>query len=269
MRIIRLLAVCLVLGLAVCGCRHKKASDTHKSSVVSDFMTFVQGGWDVAPGGAEKLMRDFYKEALACELADTSSAVFETLTKYVEDVLYDPNSDFRDEDLYGVYASCLAECPVLDNASRAKYAREARLCGLNKAGSKASDFRFSDIRGNIRNLYSIDTELTILFFSNPGCQNCLEIINRLNSDSEISSMIADGRLSVLNIYIDEDLQAWKEYMPVYPANWYNGFDPDLVLRDDSIYHIRAIPSLYLLDREKTVLLKDAPPEKLIYYLNIL
>ena len=29
----------------------------------------------------------------------------------------------------------------------------------------------------------------------------------------------------------------------------------------TIYNIRAIPSLYLLDKEKKVIFKDAPPEK--------
>ena len=30
---------------------------------------------------------------------------------------------------------------------------------------------------------------------------------------------------------------------------------------DQIYNVRAIPSLYLLDREKRVILKDAPQDK--------
>lgn len=51
-------------------------------------------------------------------------------------------------------------------------------------------------------------------------------------------------------------------MPIYPQAWYNGFDPDLVIRTDLVYNVRAIPSLYLLDSDKTVLLKDAVPEKL-------
>jgi hypothetical protein len=90
----------------------------------------------------------------------------------------------------------------------------------------------------------------------------MEIINSLKSSPKVTDMISTGRMAVLNIYIDEDLQAWKDYMPVYPQEWYNGFDPDLVLRNNDIYNIRAIPSLYLLDKEKTVLLKDAVPEKL-------
>jgi hypothetical protein len=80
-------------------------------------------------------------------------------------------------------------------------------------------------------------------------------------------MISSGALAVLNIYIDEDLQAWREYMPIYPEEWYNGFDPDLVIRTDNLYSVRAIPSLYLLDKDKRVIMKDAPENKLFNYLN--
>ena len=80
-------------------------------------------------------------------------------------------------------------------------------------------------------------------------------------------MISSGALAVLNIYIDEDLQAWREYMPIYPEEWYNGFDPDLVIRTDNLYSVRAIPSLYLLDKDKRIIMKDAPENKLFNYLN--
>ena len=51
-------------------------------------------------------------------------------------------------------------------------------------------------------------------------------------------------------------------MPIYPEEWYNGFDPDYVIRTDQLYNVRAIPSLYLLDADKKVMLKDATTEKL-------
>ena len=76
-------------------------------------------------------------------------------------------------------------------------------------------------------------------------------------------MIASGELAVLNIYIDEDLGEWYNYMPIYPSSWYNGYDPDYAIRTDRLYDVRAIPSLYLLDSEKTVLMKDAPTEKIL------
>ena len=56
-------------------------------------------------------------------------------------------------------------------------------------------------------------------------------------------------------------------MPVYPDNWYNGYDPDYVIREDILYNVRAIPSLYLLDKDKKVLMKDAPQERLFSWLE--
>jgi thiol-disulfide isomerase/thioredoxin len=137
---------------------------------------------------------------------------------------------------------------------------------LNRIGTVAADFRFADKNGRMRNLYDIEAPYTLLFFSNPGCEACMEIITVLRDDPTISSLVDKGVIKVLNIYIDEDIQAWRSYMPIYPQEWYNGFDPDFVLRSNEIYAVRAIPSLYLLDHEKRVILKDAPENKVFNYL---
>ena len=215
---------------------------------------------------AEKSVSRLYDRALACEKKDTSSNVFETFASLVDKYLFDPNSPLRDEDLYGAYASRLAAYEGYTEVQKEKYARDARLCALNKVGTMAADFRFADRRGKIRTLYGVVAPYTLLFFSNPGCEACMSIINVLKEDPQISGMISSGRLKVLNIYIDEDLDAWRSYMPIYPDEWYNGFDPDFVIRNETLYNVRAIPSLYLLDSDKTVLLKDAPENRMFEYL---
>ena len=215
---------------------------------------------------AEKSVSRLYDRALACEKKDTSSNVFEAFASLVDKYLFDPNSPLRDEDLYGAYASRLAAYEGYTEVQKEKYARDAHLCALNKVGTKAADFRFADRRGKIRTLYGVEAPYTLLFFSNPGCEACMSIINVLKEDPQISGMISSGRLKVLNIYIDEDLDAWRSYMPIYPDEWYNGFDPDFVIRNETLYNVRAIPSLYLLDSDKTVLLKDAPENRMFEYL---
>lgn len=216
---------------------------------------------------AGKALVRLYERAAVCEKEDTSSNVFETVNALVAKYLYDPNSPVRNEDHYAFYASRLAVSDLIEPVMNEKYAREVRLAALNRVGTKASDFRFADRRGQIRTLYGIDSELVLLFFSNPGCAACKDIIDVLNNDPFISGLIADGTLAVLNIYIDEDLEAWRSYMPIYPETWYNGFDPDLVIRGETVYHVRAIPSLYLLDRNKTVIMKDAPESRLFDWLS--
>ena len=207
-----------------------------------------------------------YDQALACEKAASSSNVFETITELVEKYMFDPNSPMRNEDYYGIYAARLSTYDGLSAEMREKYARDARLCALNRVGTKAADFRFADRRGKMHTLYGVKAPYTLLFFSNPGCEACMNIINVLKGEPAISEMIASGKLAVLNIYIDEDLEAWRSYMPIYPENWYNGFDPDFVIRAEHLYNVRAIPSLYLLDADKTVILKDAPENRLFDYL---
>ena len=214
-----------------------------------------------------KAVGNLYDRALACERKDTASQVFETFVDLFQKYYYNPNSPMRNEDVYYHFVSRYASYEGLSDVLKGKYEREARLCALNTIGTKAADFRFTDRRGNITNLYDIKAELTLLFFSNPGCDACMNIINVLREDPVISSMVASGRLAVANIYIDEDIQAWRSYMPVYPEEWYNGFDPDMILRSNEIYAIRAIPSLYLLDSEKRVIMKDAPEERLFRYLS--
>ena len=43
----------------------------------------------------------------------------------------------------------------------------------------------------------------------------------------------------------------------------NGYDASHIIREDILYCIRAIPSLYLLDADKRILLKDPPVERVL------
>ena len=211
---------------------------------------------------AEKAVSRLYERALTCERTDSSSNVFEIFTELSYKYLYDPNSPMRNEDYYNVFVRKLALYEGLSPEMKRKYDREARMSALNRTGTVAADFRFADRNGRINTLHGIKAPLTLLFFSNPGCNACMNIINVLREEPAIASMIVSGKMAVLNIYIDEDLQGWRDYMPIYPEEWYNGFDPDLVIRTNNIYDVRAIPSLYLLDEEKRVILKDAPENRL-------
>ena len=212
---------------------------------------------------AEKAISRAYNKALACEEKDTSSNAFESITGLADKYLYDANSPARNEEYYLYFVRRMAEYKGYSPEVRARYAYYAENCSLNRLGTEATDFRFKDKTGKTHTLHGIKAPLTLLFFSNPGCEACMSIINMLKEEPQIAEKISSGELAVLNIYIDEDLAGWKEYMPVYPEEWYNGFDPDLAIRTDNLYNVRAIPSLYLLDQDKRVLMKDAPENKVI------
>lgn len=232
-----------------------------KPEVERNFAVWISTIDALGTSEALKSVGRMYERIVALESADTSSNVLEVLGELMGKYLYDPNSPVRNEDLYGEFASRMASCAFLSPHSREVYGYDAGMCSLNRTGTAAADFTFSDSRGRRYSLYDIQAEYTLLFFSNPGCVACKQIISSLEGNEKLRSLVASGRLAVVNVYIDEDLEEWYSYLHEYPDSWYNGYDPDYVIRTDILYNVRAIPSLYLLDRYKTVILKDAPENK--------
>ncbi len=216
---------------------------------------------------ARSSVRTLFSKLEKHQAADTSSLVYLRFTEMVSRYMFDPNSPLRDEDLYLPFVEAMKDSRFTSDDMRPAYAYEARQCRINQFGQKVPDFRFSTADGKKSSLYELGADYVMLFFSNPGCTACQEIINEIKTRSYIDSYISQGRLAIVNIYIDAEVSKWREYLPNYPASWINGYDYTFQLRDSGKFDIRAIPSLYLLDASKRVLLKDAPTEKVLSYLD--
>ncbi len=168
------------------------------------------------------------------------------LNGLVERYMYDPNSPVRNEDLFAGMARGLATAKNTPDSLRTHYSYMAEKCALNAVGTKAADFLFTQ-NGRVRSLYSVEGERILLIFGNPECTACRELHESLESMEGIPERLASGKLVLVEVNPDEDAIAKAE--------------------TDKSYHIRAIPSMYLLDADKTVLLKDAPAERILTYLQ--
>ena len=194
------------------------------------------------------------------------TGMYEAVMELTEKYFYDPQSPVRNEDLFQRVAARMAVSDLVPEDRHAHYDFIARMALLNQAGTRAADFRFIDSKGRLRSLYSVEAEHLVLIFGNPDCAACRDLVAAMDGSLPVTERIADGRLKVLDVYIDEEIDEWKAHLADYPKTWINGYDPTHTLRADLIYNVRAIPSIYLLDRDKTVLLKDAPQERLMDYL---
>lgn len=195
------------------------------------------------------------------------SNLFPKMSELLNKYLYDPNSPLRCDDLYGVYASLLAHSDLVDEAYRPKYSYDAEMCSRNPIGSVATDFPFTDIRGKVHTLHGIKAEYTLLIFGNPDCNACRELMENMQSIPQVSSAIAQGRLKVVDVFIDPEIEEWKARAADFPKDWICGYDHRLAISEQRIYSVRGIPSLYLLDRDKKILLKDAPQENVLAFLE--
>lgn len=244
-------------------CDSTHVAGVDKVTVEEQFGLFATLLANADPKTAEAAMNRLYERGAACEERDPASNVFETFVEFAAKYFFDPNSPVRSEDSYLPFAERLATSPFVSEGMRGAYAYDASICRLNRPGTVAADFRFTDLRGRTRSLHGVKAPYTLLFFSNPGCEVCLSVIEELQASDTITQLVASGTLAIVNVYIDGDIAAWKDYAVNYPAAWYSGYDPDYAIRTDLLYAVRAIPSLYLLDEDKRILIKDGQPEAVL------
>lgn len=227
---------------------------------IGEFATLIR--WAPLAEG-EKAMTRLYERLEAFQEAQPEGNVFGEVSALTEHYFFDPASPLRSEDLYLPFVSRMASSPLVPDAEKGRYAWDRDVCLLNRTGTKAADFVFIDTAGRRRTLYGIKAPYTLLIFGNPDCHACKELLEEMEASPEVSALIGSGTLKVVDIYIDEEIPLWKEKAEKYPKNWINGYDPYYKIRRDRIYAVRGIPSLYLLDSEKVVMLKDAPEEDVL------
>ena len=128
-----------------------------------------------------------------------------------------------------------------------------------RPGGRAADFGLLDRDGRKRRRSHLEAEYTLLYFYDPTCDECERVKARLVSSPAIRAMVRSGRLAVLSVSV-ADGEAWRE--EVVPQGWTDGCDVAERLTRDGIYDLKAMPTLYLLDRGKRVLLKDASVDRI-------
>lgn len=176
----------------------------------------------------------------------------------------DPNSPWRCEELY---------IPMLEAALKAdageaynrRYREHLRLAMMNRQGTVANDFAYITDARQKGALHDIDAEYLLLYFFNPGCHDCGRVSGVIANSQPVNRLIEQGRLVVVALYPDEDMTAWNEHRGENPLSWITA--RYACEEDREKYDLPAIPNLYLLGRDKTVLLKDATVEEIIGYLE--
>ena len=167
-----------------------------------------------------------------------------------------PNSPWRND---VVYAEVLRHLPPTpQNVFRLK------IIGRNQPGTPATDFAYIDREGRDHHLYDLDSPWTLIIFSNPDCSHCQEQMPRLMANKVLQG--TEG-LTVLSIDPDDDETAWKNDVKPVPPNWIEGRSPMGEIVREQTYYLPQLPSLYLLDREKRVVVKDGRIEQVEAALN--
>lgn len=185
------------------------------------------------------------------------SAMFGHFTRLYEKYLYDPNSPFRQEDFYIVALRSIIANEKVSEQNKISPRYQLEMALKNRPGTIATDFTIALHNGRKMNLSAVSAEYIILFFNNPDCSDCLRVKERLTE-------LSDPRIKIVAVYSEDDTELWRK--TVYPALWINGCNTAII--SDNIYDLRAMPTLYLLDKDKRILLKDVSVEDIVNWLDL-
>ena len=189
--------------------------------------------------------------------ASVSKKMFNYFGMLAEKILHDPNSPLRSDELYIAVLEAQIASPHLDKYEKMIPEYDLRIASQNRIGRKANNFEYTLKSGITHNLYSLDNEFIIIYINNPGCAMCRDISEALKRSPIISELQAEGRLKIVAIYPDKDLNEWRKHYTDIPNEWINGYDRECRIASENLYNVSAIPALYLLDKEKKVLVKDS------------
>ena len=205
------------------------------------------------------------KESLEnfCNRLEQQAHARKVLLQIMENYLYNPNSPFYDEELYALFLERMINSKYVDAVRKSSLQFRLQLIKRNTPGHKATDFVYYLPDGSKCTLYQtkIRGNRLLLVFYDPECSSCHEVMQEMVRDNLLKQAVETGYLTVLAIYTEGNLEVWKHTLDKLPEEWIVGCDRE-VIKEHTLYDLKAMPSLYLLDADKIVLLKDASYNKI-------
>lgn len=191
--------------------------------------------------------------------AEQNNATARFLT-LAEKYLYEPNSPYRDDEQYLLFLQYAAAHQLADYTTNPRYQKHYMMVQKNRVGHKATDFPYTTQAGKKGRLYNLQSPYILLFFHDPDCEECQYVKQQLESQH---THFAQKGVQIVAVYIDDEVEAWRKAH--YPSTWLSVYAPEIDRQD--LYDIKALPTLYFLDAQKKVIVKDGMIEHVIQYFN--
>ena len=192
------------------------------------------------------------------------AGVMESTYRFVADIaeryLTDLNSPMRNEEHFLPFIEVFVNNTILPPEEKIRYEYLKTKILKNRPGTIGADFSFIDRCGKLRSLGNEVKEVayTLLLFYDYDCETCAGVEKEMMTNLTLNSAIDAGLLNVVAVNVfGNDLSKWKRLSTILPDNWTVGYSPENELVDKEFYCVDAAPTLYFLDSDRKVILKDA------------
>lgn len=177
--------------------------------------------------------QDITQKGIACftRKAFSNAAAKERFENLIEHYFEDQLSPVRNDRVYLIFLEEMKNSPCFDETEKERIAFRIKTTNKNLPGDIAINFKFKDENGKEHQLSDYKDQKVILYFYDPDCENCHEVSAWLKqqtipADIKVLKMIADNHISY-------------------------------------IYSLKNMPTIFLLDKENKVILKNCTAQELI------
>lgn len=195
-------------------------------------------------------------KVLQAAKVDTSSYFY--LFDQLEEILGDHASPVRIEPIYIQMLKDMQTLPKLPEfrARHCKY--ELSQIDINNEGDIAPNFKIVTNTGDTTTLHDIQSEYLLLYLQHPTCPTCQKVRKMIADYPVLNNAIASGKLKVLMVYFEDEADVWNNYINSPEANpsYLHGWNFDQSIEQKNLYDTRAIPYMFLLDKDKRIIKKN-------------
>ena len=123
-------------------------------------------------------------------------------------------------------------------------------------GMPAPDFNFTTINGKSLTLYEVGADYTLLIFWASSCPHCTDMLPKLNAISDELRESKPGFFEVVAIAIEKEKEPWETFIRTENLNFIHSSEiAGWETEPARLFNINATPMLFLLDKEKNIVLK--------------
>ncbi len=187
--------------------------------------------------------------------ASVSTSSFQAVAGLLTTIYDSPNSQLRDIFIARHVYEDVLEYSLLNKDDSEKYRLKLEHLRLNFPGHFSANFEVVGPDGASVSLFDRKSKYLLLYFYNPGCHACEEISNAIMNSQVINDATQKNQLEIMAVYTDLEKNKWLDFIADKP-DWVHGWDQSQQIEGNGLYYLDAIPTMYLLDEKKNVLLKD-------------
>jgi thiol-disulfide isomerase/thioredoxin len=140
----------------------------------------------------------------------------------------------------------------VDSTTLAKMRDRVSKIKPNIIGKKAPELKVINTSGEHTSLHDVESKYTLVYFWEPTCSHCKKLTPKIY---DLYQDYSRDQLEVFAVYTQTDRQEWLKYLNNKGLDWINTYDPKYLSNFRQKYDVYSTPTVYLLDKDKTIVAK--------------